>query len=472
MDYIGVFLSKESREALYVQLYKYLVSEIRSGGIAAGEKLPGKRTAASQLGVSVNTVDEAYQMLAAEGYVTAKARSGFVVRALGQQLPQSLWPTATKEAATLRTPAAGPISGGWQYSFSSGGLEPELFPLKTWGRLLREVLATTPDLFVRGDAAGEGALRDAVARYLCAYRGARCTAEQVVVGAGLEVLVGMLVRLLHSEVFALEQPGYPKTARILQNMGAEHRNVLLDGFGMKPDALLRSGASVAYLTPSHQFPTGAVMPADRRSEMLNWAAGGSRLIVEDDHDSEFRFNGRPIPCLQGMDEGGRVVYSGTFTRALAPGLRAAYLVLPPAVLAQWKTAYGDYACTVGRAEQYTLARFLDEGHFARSLNRSRTAYRLRRDALMAALQSELAHGSYSVENLHTGLFCILRLHGQNALQLADKLRRSGILIHALNEYFTHPKSATQSTANALVLGYGALEADSASSAVKALALHL
>jgi GntR family transcriptional regulator/MocR family aminotransferase len=462
MDFIGVFFDKRDAAPLYHQLYRHLAAQIRDGALAAGERLPGKRSAAVQLGVSVNTVDGAYQMLAAEGYLEARPRSGFVVRRVGQLVPPPRPAAAGKDAGT----APGGRAAKWTYSFASGGLDPGLFPLKTWNRLLREVLAGEAGLFTRGESGGDEVLRQAIVAYLRAYRGVRCTAGQLVVGAGLEVLVGMLGRLLVDAPFAIEDPGYPKTGRILRNMGLRVTPLPVDEGGICPDALARSGAGAVYITPSHQFPGGGVMPVGRRAELLAWAGAG-RVIVEDDHDSEFRFDGRPLPCLQGLDGAGRVVYAGTFSRSLAPGLRAAYLVLPPALLRRWQAAYGDYACTVSRPEQHTLARLMAEGHFARSLNRARNAYRRRRDALLAALES--IGGGYTVENTHTGLYFIVRLPGRSAARVARKARENGLWLRALNEYRAVPDKKKQ-TADALVLGYGGLSERQMGPAVEKLCL--
>lgn len=463
MDFLSVFLNKEDNHPLYYQLYSYLVEQIRAGGIPAGEKLPGKRTAAAQLGVSVNTVDEAYQMLAAEGYVDAMPRSGFAVCRLEQVLP----PPAQPQAGPPSAPP--PQAGAWRHSFATGDLDAELFPKKTWNRLFREVLANESGLFSRGEPMGDTVLRRAIATYLRGWRGVRCHEDQIAVGAGLEVLTGRLSRLLGAECFALENPGYPKVAHILANNGFHTVPVEVDGDGMRPDLLAQSGAQAAYLTPSHQYPTGGVMRLARRTELLGWAAKGGHTIIEDDYDSEFRFDGRPLPCMQGLDEAGRVVYAGTFSRSLAPGLRAAYLVLPPALLAHWQQTYGDYACTVSRPEQHTLARLMEEGHFARSINRVRGLYRKRRDTLLAELAAQLPPGSWQADNTHTGLYLILRLPGRDAAAIAAKARQNGLWLRALNEYrAAGTEAGGQKTADALVLGYGGLAQEEIAPAVGAL----
>ncbi len=470
MDFLTVFLQKKSDYPLYYQLYNHLIGEISEGRIAGGERLPSKRTAASQLSVSINTVNEAYQMLAAEGYVEAKPRSGFVVKRLHQLPVQNRQREHISTVPLLKSSFVQQNSHNdtWLYSFSSGGMELSLFPHKTWNRIFKEVLTENTALMERGTAAGDAPLRTAIASYLREWRAVRCTPEQIVVGAGLEVLCGMLARLFSSSLFAVESPGYPKISHILHNMGTRMYPVAVDEWGMPCDTLRKSGADIAYLTPSHQFPTGSVMPVGRRTELLSWASEGG-LIIEDDYDSEFRFDGRPLPSLQGLDKLGRVVYAGTFSRSLAPGLRAAYLVLPEDILQKWNKAYGDYACTVSRPEQHTLAHLMRDGHFARHLNRARIFYRRRRDALIDALTHMLPQGNFHIENAHTGLYFVLKLHNHHdAVDIAAKARDAKIRLHALNEYYISP-SDNASTTDALIIGYGGLSDEDIPAAAKALA---
>lgn len=465
MNYLDIFVNKKSSEPLYYQLYSQLISLLRGGEIKDGEKLPGKRSAATQLGVSVNTVDMAYQMLAAEGYVEAKERSGFWVCKLQNQL---ILPEG-KFAAPVEVEADNSYMQNYKYSFATGGLNESLFPRKIWARLMRETLNEASKLFSRGHGQGEAELREQIAKYLRAFRGVSCTARQVVVGAGLEVLIGMFARLLPNSVFALEDPGYNKMTRIVSNMGLKWCGVPVDAMGINPDALKRSGADIAYITPSHQYPSGAVMPAPRRGELLNWATQAQRYIIEDDHDSEFRFNGRPLPSLQGLDSAGKVVYAGTFSRSLAQGLRVAYLVLPKSILQLWQAAYKGYSCTVSRLEQHTLAGFIAGGHFARSLNTARNTYRTIRDNLIEALQAVLPVQTYSLENTHTGLYFILRTEKTDAAFAAKRARQRGIEVRALSEYALSENSPKELLQNALVLGYGGLQKEEIPAAAKALA---
>jgi GntR family transcriptional regulator/MocR family aminotransferase len=315
---IPLDLSRARRQPLYHQLYEGLAGQIRTGDIPAGTRLPGKRTLAAELSLSVNTVDTAYQMLAAEGYVEARPRSGFAVLPFTDILPargarESAAPRAAEKpeqpvparAAENRPGAtpAGEAAPAARFDLRTAGTDTALFPFRTWGRLQKELLYSAPELLAHGSGQGDAELRAALAAYLAAYRGVQCAPEQIVVGAGAEYLVGLAAPLLGG-VCAVEDPGYAVTRTILENSGIRCRPVPVDGGGLSVEALARSGANLCYVTPSHQFPTGAVMPAPRRAALLHWAAErpGERYILEDDYDSEFRFR-RP-PAAQPAGHGG------------------------------------------------------------------------------------------------------------------------------------------------------------------------
>ena len=427
MVHLTTALDPASAVPLYEQLYRSLAAEMRAGTLTAGTRMPGKRRLAAELSVSVNTVDTAYQMLAAEGYLTARERSGFTVQEY-LALPQGVQPPAAPSAPVAAHPAdtAPPV----QFDLSTRGVDPGLFPFRTWARLQKELLYSAPELLTPGDARGDAALRQALAEYLAEYRGVQCDPEQLVVGAGLEYLLGLLAPLL---------PG-----------------PAADGLSLT--ALSASDAAVCYVTPSHQFPTGVTMPAGRRAELLHWAARapGRRYIIEDDYDSEFRFDTRPLPSLQGMaGADGPVVYLSTCSRSLAPGIRIAYMVLPRQLLGAWQAKYRLYSGTVGRFEQQTLARFITGGYFTRHLARERTAYKARRDALVAALRTSFAPEELTLAGLHTGLHLLAQLKDpppDAALRAAA--RQYGVRCSLLSDYDL--TGTAHSAAGTLVLGYGSL----------------
>ena len=460
MVHLTTALDAASGVPLYEQLYQSLAQEMRTGALAAGTRMPGKRRLAAELSVSVNTVDAAYQMLAAEGYLESRERSGFYVQ---EYLALPARPAGVPEPQPLHLPEP-PPAPPVRYDLSTRGVDPGLFPFRTWARLQKELLYSSPQLLTHGEAQGDPALRQALAEYLSEYRGVQCGAHQIVVGAGLEYLLGLLAPLLPGTA-AVETPGYPRARQVLENNGVHCCCLPVDVDGLSLAALNQSEAAVCYVTPSHQFPTGVTMPAGRRAELLHWAARrpGERYIIEDDYDSEFRFDTRPLPSLQGMaGADGPVVYLSTCSRSLAPSIRIAYMVLPEHLLPAWREKYRLYSGTVSRFEQQTLARFITEGYFTRHLARERVAYKARRDALAAALNAAFAPGELTLAGLHTGLHLLAKLKDpppDAALRRAAEAQ--GIRLGLLSDY---DLTGNAPSAGTLVLGYGSL-ADEACASV-------
>ena len=452
MFHLTTALDAASGVPLYEQLYESLAAEMRAGTLTAGTRMPGKRRLAAELSVSVNTVDAAYQILATEGYMEPRERSGFYVQ---EYLALPTRPEEVPPPVSAAPPEAAepPV----RFDLSTRGVDPGLFPFRTWARLQKELLYSAPELLTPGDARGDAALRQALAEYLAEYRGVQCDPEQLVVGAGLEYLLGLLAPLLPGPA-AVETPGYPRARQVLENNGVPCRCLPVDADGLSLTALSASDAAVCYVTPSHQFPTGVTMPAGRRAELLHWAARapGRRYIIEDDYDSEFRFDTRPLPSLQGMaGADGPVVYLSTCSRSLAPGIRIAYMVLPRQLLGAWQAKYRLYSGTVGRFEQQTLARFITGGYFTRHLARERTAYKARRDALVAALRTSFAPEELTLAGLHTGLHLLAQLKDpppDAALRAAA--RQYGVRCSLLSDYDL--TGTAHSAAGTLVLGYGSL----------------
>ena len=464
MVHLTTALDAASGVPLYEQLYQSLAQEMRTGALAAGTRMPGKRRLAAELSVSVNTVDAAYQMLAAEGYLESRERSGFYVQ---EYLALPVRPAGAPEPQPLHLPEP-PPAPPVQYDLSTRGVDPGLFPFRTWARLQKELLYSSPQLLTHGEAQGDPALRQALAEYLSEYRGVQCGAHQIVVGAGLEYLLGLLAPLLPGTA-AVETPGYPRARQVLENNGVRCCCLPVDADGLSLAALNRSEAAVCYVTPSHQFPTGVTMPAGRRAELLHWAARkpGQRYIIEDDYDSEFRFDTRPLPSLQGMaGADGPVVYLSTCSRSLAPSIRIAYMVLPEHLLPAWREKYRLYSGTVSRFEQQTLARFITEGYFTRHLARERVAYKARRDALAAALNAAFAPGELTLAGLHTGLHLLAKLKDpppDAALRRAAEAQ--GIRLGLLSDY---DLTGNAPSAGTLVLGYGSLADEACASVGEAL----
>ena len=449
-----LYLDPGDKRPLYQQLYDSLTRQIKSGRLRSGDRLPGKRSLAAQLAVAVNTVDTAYQMLVAEGYLEARAKSGFYVLDYTDVMPQR-----GEAAPPPMPPPAQPAPPPVRFDLSTGAVDTALFPFRTWGRIQKELLYARPELLGHGHRQGEAELREELAVYLRSYRGVMCSPEQIVVGAGVEYLLGLLAQLLRAGgTAAIENPGYDRPRTILENNGVPCRCVDIDGSGLPVQGLEESGANICYVTPSHHFPTGVTMPAGRRAQLLRWAAAApGRYILEDDYDAEFRFDMRPIPSLQGMaGPSGPVVYLCTFSKSLAPSIRIACMVLPEDLLARYRAAFGSYANTVSRFEQQTLCRFLKEGYFTRHLARLRGAYKNRMEALAHALEECFGRPGIQLQGRHTGLHLLLTLPGgPGEAVMEQSALTAGVGLRGLSRYYMERRERCPE--NTVVLGYASLQ---------------
>ena len=440
-------MEQRGKVPLYEYLYQCIRRDILSGDLATGTRLPSKRALAEHLRVSVITVEGAYQQLEAEGYVYTLPRRGFFVAPVEQVLSASL-PVQ---------PVMEPEERSWRLDLKRNRVDISRFPVATWARLTRRVLSEDGEALLRPvPHQGLPALRQAIAHDLREFRGMAVDWSQILVGAGAEYLYLLVAQLLGPDrVFAVEDPGYPKIRQVYGSLGIPCRPVPLDGQGMDVTALTASGAAVAHLSPAHHYPTGLVTPIGRRQALLGWAEKQGGYIIEDDYDSELRFTGRPIPTLQSIDRRGRVVYMNTFSQTISPSMRLGFLVLPPALLAEYRRRLDFYACTVPALEQHVLALFLSEGHYERHLSRMRKEYRLRRDAVLEAFRSSAFAHRITLSEQGAGLHFLLRLETNRS---DDQLRRRGetlgVQLGFLSEYAAVPNPAY---AHTLVVNYGGLE---------------
>ena len=409
---------------LYEQLYRAIRADILSGQLAGGEKLPSRRALAEHLNVSKITVETAYAQLLAEGYITARQRSGYYVEqlsALQPVEPQQPVPVKPEAPEAPAKPSAA------------------LFPFSVWAKLMRGVILDEGEALLRPmPGAGLSALRRAICDDLLRRRGMHVEPQQVYVGAGAEYFYHLLLEFFgRDRVYGLETLGHRKIARIYAASGVQYRAIAMDDDGVLPDALSASGAEILHLSPSHHYPTGIVTPIARRQAILQWLiAEGDRFLIEDDYDSEFRFSGRPIPPMQTMDFAGRVIYMNTFSKTIAPALRISYMILPPRLLEAWEEKMGFYSCTVPAFEQLTLTRFLDGGYFERHLSRMRKHYRAQLAALRAALGEAPFAEVCTMLRADAGLHFVLQFHtGSTDSELQAKLRAAGLELPPLSGFY-------------------------------------
>lgn len=379
MNELTIELQKENKRPFYIQIYEYIKKEIEEGRMICGEKLPSARYLSTYLQVSRNTVDVAYDQLVSEGYVETSPRRGYFVCDI-QAMYQLGQIHAYKETKEVQTHE-------FTYDFSPYAIDLNHFPIAAWRKMNKQVYdEDETKLFAQGRTSGERNLKSAIGQYLHRARGVNCHDGQIVIGAGNEYLLMLLLQILGSSLnVAMENPTYKRAYSVFENAGCMVSGVPMDEDGMMVEALEKTKAQIAYVMPSHQFPLGMVMPIKRRMELLKWAAKEEgRYIIEDDYDSEFRYKGKPIPSLQGNDRDNTVIYMGTFSKSIAPAIRVSYMVLPEELMRQYKKKCSLLSSSVSKIQQELLCIYLEEGQFERHLNKMRAIYKNKRDIIWNA----------------------------------------------------------------------------------------
>lgn len=455
---ITITINEKENKTLYQELYENIKRDIISGEIKAGEKLPSKRTLAAHLKISINTIENAYSQLVAEGYIEARAGSGFYVERLQMQEENAKGSLSEavndKQADSLVNFCDEDIV----YDFRTNRVDTKDFPFSIWAKLSREVLSEKKnDLLDSGDPQGIYELRSVIARYLKSFRGVDVEPEQIVVGAGSEYLLGLVVQLLgRDKAYGVENPGYKKIFQVFCANSSRVFPIPMDEKGASVEVISNFGLDVLHVTPSHHFPLGIVMPVSRRQELLKWAdVRDDRYIIEDDYDSEFRYEGRPIPPLLSMDKKGRVIYIHSFTKSLAPSMRISYMVLPKELVRTFRDRLGFYSCTVPAFEQYTLARFMSEGYFERHINRMKKLYRQRRDILIDCLTNGPLKDMVELSECDAGMHILLRFKcDKNGYVLVREAAKQGVKVYGLWEYYCFPEANMAN--DTIVMGFSGL----------------
>ncbi|MBO5336952.1 MAG: PLP-dependent aminotransferase family protein [Lachnospiraceae bacterium] len=446
-------LQTNGKKCLYEQIYEHIRQEIREGKLLAGERLPSTRSLAEFLQVARSTVEYAYDQLLSEGYIESRPYRGYFVCSLEElfQMEENqlrreadFWGEKKKKEEYL-------------YDFSPNEIDMTHFPFGIWKKITKNILTDgNSELFSQGEPQGDYDLRLTISRYLHSSRGVNCTPEQIIVGAGNDYLLMLLEKILGRRIkIAMENPTYKRACQIFESFAYEIVTVDMDENGMKVSMLTEADVNAAYVMPSHQFPTGTVMPIGRRRELLKWAdKGESRFLIEDDYDSEFRYKGKPIPSLQSSDEHGKVIYLGTFSKAIAPAIRVSYMVLPKKLLKKYKEQCYFYSCTVSRIDQRILNEFIRDGYFERHLNKMRKHYRSKHDVLLECLKP--FEEEFEISGEHAGLHILLTTK-KNApeeyyIQSAAKRR---VKVYGLSDSLV-AKANSKAT---ILLGFGGLKED-------------
>lgn len=473
-------LERDTAQPLHRQLYDGLREAILGRRIPGGTRLPATRTLAQELGLSRNTVLNAFEQLLAEGYLEARVGDGTYV---ADNLPEeylsvdaprpSLLPTNAERGLSkrgellARTPVTvkRPRGSG---PFRQGLPDYSLFPFEVWAGLEAKRWKSAPrELFGYADPAGYMPLRQAIAEYIQGARGVRCEAEQVIITTGSQQGLDLAARVLldPDDSAWIEDPGYLGARGALIAAGAQITPVPVDQEGLIVAAGIETEprARLAYVTPSHQYPLGVTMSLPRRLALLQWASQRGAWIVEDDYDSEYRYAGRPLASLQGLDREGRVIYLGTFSKVMMPGLRLGYLVVPPDLLEPFVSAKALMDRHSPGIVQAVLADFIREGHFSRHIRRTRALYATRQTLLVEAIRSQLSDW-LEVSPAEAGLHFVAWLKaGLDDRAVSARMAAAGIEALPVSEYGLEPLSR-----GGLMLGYAAFDEEEIKAGVKTL----
>jgi GntR family transcriptional regulator / MocR family aminotransferase len=456
----------------YRQVYRQIREAILERRLKPGERLPSSRTFAAESAMARKTVEEAYAQLEGEGYIVRRAGSGsFVAEIASMQRTRGSVKLAGRRALSKRGRAIAATTACVEpavvRAFAAGLPALDAFPIELWQRIVaRHARKIDARALVYGDQAGLPALREAIATYLSHARGVRCDASQVVIVSSSQQALDLIARLTidPDDETWIENPAYPGARAALVASGAKLVPVRIDddGLDVAHGVELAPRARLAYVTPSHQYPLGKTMSLERRLALLEWARRADAWVIEDDYDSEFRYDGRPVPAIQGLDSAGRVIYVGTFTKVLYPSLRLAYLVLPPDLVESFVNARAQIDGHAPPFLQGVVAEFITEGHFGAHVRRMRALYRGRRDVFLDAAEKHLPVLEFPM--LHAGLRATgFFRDGRDDREVARNALRAGIEAPALSRYYSGRGRS------GLVLGYAGLTPDAIRKGVRELA---
>lgn len=482
---LAIALDNNAPLPLHRQLYEELRQAILTGRLLPRQRIPSTRILAKSLGISRATVTLSYEQLLSEGYLQTAPGSGTFVCA---QLPDDLLHSASVEpihrasklpialstyGASLNRPELVRVpEPDAAISFRYGQPALDQFPIDLWRRLLSRHCRLSHDLLSYAtDARGHKPLREAIIHYLSRARAVQCKPDQVIVVNGSQQALDLIARLLvdQGDWVALEDPGYLAARRTFQSQGARLYPVAVDESGLVVKKLTHCPEPIklVYITPSHQFPTGAVLSLPRRLELLAWVQQAGAIIIEDDYDSEYRYADRPIPALQGLDQSDSTLYVGTFSKVLFPALRIGYLVVPPSSVEVFTRAkwLADRQCPL--LEQYVLADFISEGHLERHIRRMRTLYDQRRRSLVEALMLYLGQ-RVTILGENAGIHLMVRLHTSlSDEEIVHRAMQVGVGLVPAQPYYLSGDSSGE-----FIFGYAELNESQIQEGIRRLAMVL
>lgn len=467
---ITIDFSNRGNLGLCEYLYTNIANQILEGTLKPNEKLPSKRSLSSHLKVSIITVQNAYNELISLGFIYSIEKKGFFVTDLelsNPSLKRNLTSNKFKNQDQIinQEETSHPV---YFADFQSNESASQKFPFKIWASLMRRVLnSENPALLEKQNVFGAYELRKSISKYLREFRNMNVSPDQIVIGAGTESLYSMLVQFLgNNKVYAVENPGYHKVASIINLNGAEFRPIKIDNQGINISELEKSNADILHISPAHHFPTGIVTSIKRRNEILSWVnSSPNRYIIEDEYDSEFRFNGKPIQPLWSFAQNNlienKIIYINTFSKTLAPSFRLSFMVLPAKSLPLFKEKLGFFSCPVPTFEQYTLSLFINEGHYEKHLIRMKNHYRNLRNSFITLLNSSKIAQIGKILEEESGLHFLLKVKlPYTEQEIRNRLQEQKINLPLLSDFeysiSKDLKPATKNDTYTFVVNYSTL----------------
>lgn len=458
---MNIFLQKQTKVPVYKQIYDYFRTEILNGNIKEGTKLPSIRQFASELHVSKNTVNEAFQQLMAEGYIESKQKRGYWAVKIEGYVQE-------ENSAKIVQMEGNREEEKWSIDFQYGDIDLMHFPTTVWKKHLAQSVDTLErDIMMYGEKQGYYPLRREIARYLYESRGIHCHPNQIIIAAGTQNMIRLIVSLFRERPhIAMENPGYDGVKNVFEKEGCKLTPIPVDiddGYCIK--SLENSCCNLAYVTPSHQFPLGMIMPITKRLSLLKWAQKHNAFIIEDDYDSEFRYEGAPIPSLKGLDTQERVIYVGTFSKSFLPAARVSYMVLPENLLTVYHASQKE-SQQVSPIIQSALARFLENGDFFRHLRKMRKVYEAKRMIIVESIHKYMGK-QVEIIGEKAGLHILLFIEGKNPNRLREQAKANKIKVYATDNYYW--ANNQKEKARPILLGFGGLEKGELESGINLLA---
>jgi len=423
--HFAISIDKNSNIPLYIQLYEYIKNEIVNNTFRANYKLPSIREAAALLNISKTTIENTYNQLIVEGYIENIPKRGFFVNEIGNyKYNKEFTPTHSYKKQ---------ISD--EYIYKNNGVDSTSFNVDTWKKLYNRVLTEeATNIYIGGSVQGEYELRYEISEFVNNLRGGKTSPEQVIVGAGIQYLLGILTGILKNDYdsVSIETPGYKKAEYIFEDYMFKINHIPVNNDSLSIESLLESNSKLLYVSPSHQYPLGNVMPINKRLELLNWANSVNGLIIEDDYDGIIRYDGMPIPCLQGLDNNDCVIYLGSFSKTLLPSLRISYMIIPKKLIGSYQQIKYKYTQSTSKIDNIVLSLFMKDGYITKHLRKIRRIYKKKNLAITNYLNQNYKD-KVTIVNSASGFHLVLEvITDKIAADILLNCKKNNILIEIIN----------------------------------------